>query len=213
MALASSSNQNEAEQALIKSQQLLLMHNIDAKYIESAEEEKLFLKRIMKQKKVNAKMRSIAKIIEVFFVNVVYSRGGGFIYLEILGSAVNIEIAEYVANFLDNEFDKLWIQAQSHANLKGVVAKNSFFLGIAKGYCDKIKMLKRNYNNDVAHALMVIEKQLIDAKSMVYQQLRSSKSSGNHCHASSALGEMIGRQLNINPALNNSATHSNRCLA
>jgi hypothetical protein len=100
MALATSSNKNEAEQAMIKSQQLLLKYNIESKYIDGEDDEKIFLKRIMKQKKENAKMRSIATILETFFVNVVYSRAGDFIYLEILGNAVNIEIAEYVAEVL-----------------------------------------------------------------------------------------------------------------
>lgn len=202
MALASSSNKNEAEQAMIKSQQLLLKHNIEAKYIGSDGDEKIFLKRIMKQKKENAKMRCIAKILETFFVNIVYSRAGDFTYLEILGNAVNIEIAEYVASVLQYELDKLWNQAQQQANLKGMIAKNSFFLGLAKGYCNKIQALKREYNTDVKNALMVIEKKLTDAKAMVYQRLQSTKSNANYCRESSALGELMGRQLNINPAIN-----------
>lgn len=208
MALATSSNKNEAEQAMIKAQQLLLKHNIESKYIGSEDEEKIFLKRIMKQKKENAKMRSIAQILETFFVSTIYRRAGDFIYLEILGNAVNIEIAEYVASFLQCELDKLWNQAQQHANLRGMIAKNSFFLGLAKGYCNKIQAFKREYNNDVSNALMVIEKKLVDAKAMVYQRLSKTTSSGNYCAQSSALGEQMGRQLNINPALNKSSNNS-----
>ena len=156
----------------------------------------------MKQKKENAKMRSIGRILETFFVSAVYNRAGDFIYLEILGNAVNVEIAEYVANVLHSELDNLWNQAQQHANLKGTVAKNSFFLGLAKGYCNKIQAFKRDYNRDVTNALMVIEKQLIDVKAMVYQRLSSAKSSASYCQKSSAVGEKMGRQLNIKPAIN-----------
>lgn len=208
MALATSSNQHEAEQAMIKSQQLLLKHNIESKYASCEDEEKIFLKRIMKQKKENAKMRSIAIILETFFVSAVYCRVGDFIYLEILGSEVNIEIAEYVASVLQSELDKLWSQAQQYTNLKGMIAKNSFFLGIAKGYCNKIHALTREYNHEVTNALMIIEKKLIDAKAMVYQNLSSSKSRANHCRESSALGEQMGRKLNINPAINRSSKES-----
>lgn len=208
MALATSSNKNEAEQAMIKSQQLLLKHNIESKYIGGEDDEKIFLKRILKQKKENAKMRSISYILETFFVSTVYSRAGDYIYLEILGNEVNIEIAEYVANFLQRELDKLWNQAQQHTNLKGMIAKNSFFLGIAKGYCNKIQALKRDYNSDTTNALMVIEKKLIDAKAMVYQRLTSSKRTGNYCPESSALGEIMGRQLNINPAISKASKNS-----
>ncbi len=201
MALASSSNTHEAEQALIKSQQILLKNNIESKYIGAEEDEKIYLKRIMKQKKENAKMRAIATILQTFYVNTVYSRTEEYIYLEILGNAVNIEIAEYVAYVLDVELEKLWKEAQKQANLKGMVAKNSFFLGIAKGYCDKIQALKRDYNSDVIHAVMIIEKKLVDQKALVYQRLSYSKSGGNSCRESSELGELMGKFLNINPAL------------
>jgi len=205
MALASSSNTHEAEQAMVKSRQLLLKHNIESRYIEREDEEKMFLKRILKQKRENAKMRSIARILETFFVNTVYSRAGEFIYLEILGNAVNVEIAEHVANVLHSELDKLWDQAQELARLKGAVAKNSFFIGLAKGYCNKIQALKREYNTEVTNALMVIEKKLVDAKEMAYKSLSSSKSQGSYCGVSSALGEKMGRQLNINPAVSSSS--------
>lgn len=204
MALSTSSNTNEAEQAMIKAQQLLLKHNIETKYIDDKNEEKVFLKRILKQKKENAKMRAIAIILGTFFVNTVYSRAGDFIYLEIMGNAVNVEIAEYVADVLQNELEILWNQAQLSANLKGMVAKNSFFLGLAKGYCDKIQALKREYKSDITNALIVIEKQLAEAKKLVYPSLTNAKRGGNFCKDSASLGEQMGRQLNINPALNKS---------
>lgn len=204
LALANSRNQHEAEQAMIKSQQLLLNHNIESKYIGTESGEKVFLKRIMKQKKEDAKMRAIARILETFFVNVVYSRGGDYTYLEILGNSVNIEIAEHVAKVLQVELDKLWQQAQRQSMLKGTVAKNSFFLGLARGYCAKIGALQKAYASDVTHALMVIEKQLVDARTMAYPRLSKGKSRGSYCQASSLVGEQMGRQLTINPALNKS---------
>ncbi len=207
MSLATSSNENEAEQAMVKSQQLLLKHNIDSTFLGDLDEEKVFLKRIMKQKKDNAKMRAIANILETFFVSSVYVRAGDYTYLEILGTSVNVEIAEYVANFLQNELENLWDHARLTANLTGMIAKNSFFIGIALGYCNKIKALKRDYPSDVTDALMVIEKALVDAKAMVYQRLTTSKRSGRHCQESSALGEQMGRQLNINPAISKTSNN------
>ena len=47
-------------------------------------------------------------------------------------------------------------------NVKGRIAKNSFFLGLAKGYCNKIKALKKTHSDAITNALMVIEKKLID---------------------------------------------------
>lgn len=204
LALSTSSNSHEAELALIKSQQLLLSHNIS--YV--VESEKIFLKRILKQKKETAKMRSIAKILETFFVNIVYNRVGGCTYLEISGTAVNIEIAEYVANFLTVEFDKLWNFARKKASLKGMIAKNSFFNGISKGYCNKIQALKREYNDVICQSLMIIEKKLIEAQSMIYKRLSFMGRKGGFCINASQLGEQMGRQLNIYPAIKNKAPTS-----
>lgn len=206
MALTTSSSKQEAEQAMIKSRELLLKHNIDSKYIMDNETEKMFLKRILKQKKLSAKMSSIGRILETFFVTTVYNRGTEFIYLEILGDAINIEIASYVATILDSELDKLWIQAQTEAGLRGVTAKNSFFLGLAKGYCNKIGALKKEYKSEATNALMVIEKKLIEAKEMAYGRLTRSRSSGRYCPKSAAVGQQMGKNMNINPAINNSSS-------
>lgn len=205
LALSASSNPHEAEVAMIKSQQLLLKHNIDSKYIDADADEKMFLKRILKHKKQNAKMNAIARILETFFVSTVYCRGGEFIYLEILGTAVNVEIAEYVAGVLDGEFDNLWNLAKQTAHLRGIIAKNSFFTGLARGYCNKIQALKREYPSDVTNALMVIEKKLSDVLKIAYPHLRRGTSQAHHCRKSSALGEKMGKQLNINPAVQSSS--------
>lgn len=214
MALTTSSNHNEAEQAVIKSRQLLLKHNIDSQYISKEDEDKIIVKRIMRQKKETAKMRSIAKILETFFVNIVYHRAGEFTYLEILGNAVNIEIAEYVAAILHDEMERLWEQAkQQRAGLKGMVAKNSFFQGIAKGYCNKISALKSGYGSDIVKALIVLENKLIDAKAMVYPRLSACRSQAKYCAESSRVGEQMGRNLTINPAIKQSSNNSGAFIA
>lgn len=208
MALASSSNSHEAEQAMIKSRQLLLKHNIDSKHMTGEEGDTFVLKRILKRKKEDAQMRAIAHILDTFFVSTVYNRAGGYIYLEILGDPINVEIADYVANFLQSELETLWDRAKKDFNLKGLVAKNSFFLGIAKGYCNKVQALKREHSRDIANALVVIEKNLADAKAMAYRRLSSNKSSRSHCEESSALGQQMGRHLTIHPAVNRQPGHA-----
>lgn len=208
MALAQSSNPHEAELAMIKSQQLLLKHNLETSFIE--EGEKIYLARVMKQKKISAKMRTIAKILETFFVNIVYRRAENLVCLEILGNKVNLEVAEYVATVLDHELDRLWEQAKKmYPSLKGVIAKNSFFLGLAKGYCNKVQALKQEHGN----ALMVIEKVLIEAKELVYPRLSKTKSSAQSCRHSSALGEQMGRELKINPAMKNDSQNTTYALS
>lgn len=201
MALGSTSSQNEAQAAMIKSQQLLLKHNIESKYL-SDEGEAFFLKRIMKEKKKTAKMCAIGRILETFFVSIVYHRATDGTYLEILGSKMSVEIAEYVASVLNFELENLLNDARKKHT--GIV-KTSFFLGIAKGYCNKIEMLKNEHSKEVANALMKLEKKIMEAKSMAYRNLSITCSSTKYCEKSSAIGEEMGKRLHINPAINKSS--------
>lgn len=211
LALSTSAHANEAEQAMLKSQELLLKHNLEASQ-DIQDEEKICMLRIMQQKKETAKMRAIANILKTFFVSIVYHRGEQFTTLEIIGTAINVEIAEYVAKVLDSEFDNLWLGAKKSAQLQGALAKNSFFLGIAKGYCNKIQALKKEHSSEITNALMVLEKQLIDAQDMVYSRLSSRKTTANYCPTSGKLGEKMGRLLNINPAIHQTARESGNLL-
>ena len=205
LALASSSNVHEAEAAMLKSQQLLLKHHMETPSIDDADDERIVLKRILKQKRMNAKVDAIANILATFFVSIVYSRDNEYSYLEILGEPVNVSIAEYVAAVLDHQLDILWDQVQKSSQVRGTVAKNSFFNGVARGYCEKVQALKRTASADMTNALMVIEKKLDDAKEMVYPHLGTTRRSSLYCHEASVLGEKAGRQLNINPAVERSS--------
>lgn len=204
LALASSSNIHEAEMAMIKSQQILLKHHLEAPTINGDDDEKVVLKRIMKQKRINAKCSAIGKILVTFFVSVVYNRGREYTYLEVVGDSVNVTIAEYVASVLDHELESMWKQAQKSSHLRGIVARNSFFTGLAQGYCNKVQSLKRNSTDDETQALMVIEKKLVDTKAMVYPHLTTSKSDALYCQSASMVGEQMGKQLHINPAIKKS---------
>jgi len=208
MALASSSNKHEAELAMIKSQQLLLKYNLESRFIDSDSKEKIFLKRIMKQPKKTAKMRSIAKMLETFFVNVVFHGSEEGTHLEILGTAMNVQIAEYVADILEEKLEVLWDMTKKEYNLKGTIAKNSFFYGVAKGYCDKISALKRSYETEVTTALILLEKTLERGREMAYKRLTTTRSSGNCCKESSQLGEEAGKGLSINLGIGRSSKKS-----
>ncbi len=208
MALSTSSNKHEAELAMLKSRELLLKHNIGAHTIEESSEEKMYLKRILKQKRITAKLEAIGRILETFFVSVVYHKGKEHLYLDVLGERANVEIAEYVANVLDVQLEELWNQT----SLSGITAKNSFFLGLAKGYCLKTNALKKEYSSATSKALLVIEKQLTLAKEMAYSRLTQSKSTRGYCSKSAGVGEQMGKNLKINPGVSANYSGSTKFL-
>ena len=199
LALGASTNPHESSLAILKSRELLLKHNISDTFDNTGE---IILKRILKQTRMNAKIQSCSHILKTFFVSTVYSYGRDCLYLEIIGSAVNVEIAEYIANVLDGELDRLW----AASGLKGVSAKNSFFDGIAKGYCKKIEDLNNKHDKDAANALMKIENTLSIAQSLIYPHLSQSKTSRRLCPLASSLGEQAGKNLEFKKAMSGSKT-------
>jgi hypothetical protein len=85
-----------------------------------------------------------------------------------------------------------------------MIAKNSFYEGVARGYCMKIHSLKKEYTPETSQSLMVIENKLMNAKAMVYPRLYTTRSQRHRCGFSSALGEKVGKHLSINPAVHQS---------
>ncbi len=199
ISLGSSSNLHESSLAILKSRELLLKHNISESFSTEGE---IILKRLFKQKKMNAKIQSCGHILKTFFVSTVYSYSRDHLYLEIIGTAVNIEIAEYIANILDVELDRLW----GSSGLKGISAKNSFFDGIAKGYCQKIEDLNNEHNIETTTALMNIENTLTLAKSLIYPHLSQSKYFRKHDPLASSLGEQAGKALEFKKGVAPSST-------
>ena len=212
LALATSSNIHESESAMLKSQQLLLKHHMETPSVDEEDDEKVVLKRILKQKRANAKTHAIGNILMTFFVSVVYTRNDDYTYVEILGDTVNVDIAEYVAGVLDHQLDILWDQAQKGSPVRGRVAKNSFFRGVAKGYCDKVHALERTSAAEMSNALMIIQKKLDDATAMVYPHVTFSRNNSLYCREASLLGEKMGKQLSINPAINKTSERSEKLL-
>jgi hypothetical protein len=201
LALTTSTNIHEAESAMLKAQELLLKHNLDTSCINSCEE-KVVLRRILGCKKRSTKLSAIAHILSTFFVNVIFRGGQELTYLEISGSLVNVDIAEYVANFLDRELERLWDLARSqHDILKGLLARNSFFDGIAQGYCNKVMHLKKDLSTDMCYALVLAEHNLSEMKDLIYPKLGFTKSHRKTCSTSSGIGEQIGKNLQIKPAI------------
>ncbi len=201
--LAQSSNVHEAEVATMKANALLLRHNLD--HIQTQEDEPLYMDRVLVQKKKDSKMSAIYEILRHFLVRPVISFGRGMCCLEISGTQTNVKLAIYIADFLDKEMDHLWQQARNEYGFQGLRAKNSFFLGIAKGFNMKMEASKYDLPAADQKSLMVVEKSL-DAKiRQVYGRLTSSRSGHNPDERAGAVGVMKGRNLTIRQGVESSS--------
>lgn len=210
LALTTSNNPHEAEQATIKANSLLTKYNL--REIQSLEpggaqelDEDMWVKRILNKKRANAKLNCIISILRTFYVYPVLNYGTNIVYLEVFGNKTNTSIAEHVGIFLDQELEKLWHKVQKeHPHLKGLASKNSFMRGVAKGYCNKIETLKQDYSPADQKALIVLENQLTLAMEMAYPKLSHRSSSYRNCEKASAIGKKEGQKLQIQSCLEKS---------
>ena len=205
LALSSSSNHHEAEIAMIKANQLIMNHNLHN--INSIQDDNItYLKRVITGKKVCGKHKAIYEILRSFWVQPVFSHGKGIFFLEVIGSKVNVDIADYIAKFLDRELENMWTDAtKKHSNLRGINKKNSFMLGITSGFKNKID---ENVMTQVSTSLIKSLKYNVEKHvSMVYPKVSHSSSKSSTCNFSKKLGEESGKNLCINPAISSKSNN------
>lgn len=201
LALTSSDNPHERELATLKANQLLLEHNLDMTRQTHPEDEIVYVKRVLEASRKQTKHVAIYEILKTFFVSPVFNHGRGIFYLEVIGDKTSVELAEYVAHFLDVELEKMWSEAKKvNPTFKSIAAKNSFFRGVSKGYVEKIESQKKK--SAQSFELALIEKNLSAQLKTVYSRIGHSSLSGGTSHAgANAAGVESGRNLSIRPGV------------
>jgi hypothetical protein len=197
--LADSDNQHEAQLATLKANQLLLKHNIES--LDTISEETYYVINVLSSKRKNAKMSAIYSILKHFMVKPVLNYTKGAVLLEVAGTRYNIELSEYVAGFLDNELDRLWLLAKKESKLTGLRAKNSFFYGVAMGYDQKMSEIEKEFSLNDSKSLIVIKDQLEAQTARIYKRLSSSYSNSQKDTGSHELGKAAGKSLSINKGI------------
>lgn len=202
LALATSDNAHERELATLKANQLLLEHNLDLSKTSSSDDEVVYVKRVLTASRKSAKHVAIYEILKTFFVSPVFNHGRGIFYLEVIGDKTSVELADYVAHFLDTELEVLWKETQKeNPMMKGASSKNSFFNGVAKGYVEKIE--KQKSTLATGQDIVAIEKNIQKYLRIVYPRIgHSSLSGGMHNGDAHSAGKLKGSNLSIKPALN-----------
>jgi len=198
LSLAQSSNSNEAQLATVKANKLLLKHNLQT--ISSIDnDEDIFVAELFKVKRRNAKIGAIYDILKHFYVNPVlrYTKEG--VVLEACGTKLNIELAQYVASFLDSKLDELW--SCMKPKLKGLKAKNSFYHGLAKGYNEKVNQMEQQFTHEEKMSLIQLDQKLKKDVQKIYKRLSSTSSNASIDGAAFNNGKKAGLNLNINKAI------------
>lgn len=159
LALANSSNENEAKIASQKAQALLIKYNISLSEVEMINQEYIN-KTTASQAFVKPHQKYIHSILNsYFFVSIVSSRiysghtidgRRKFKYdIKFGGTKENIEIATYVNNFLENCFISSW-NAYKKENGLSEKHRNTYMLGLYRGIVENLEKSKEQAKNEYA---------------------------------------------------------------
>lgn len=143
LALAESSNQNEAEAAMRAAQRLMLKHNLDARSRPSVHVWKTLGE---PTGRVQEPERFLANLLtEHFFVEAIWIPVYDALemrrktVLEVCGTPANVALAEYVYVFLRDTAARLWATHKKHHGIKLDRDRRKFLTGVMLGFREKMK--------------------------------------------------------------------------
>lgn len=201
LSLSLSDNIHESQAATEKAQALAEKFQIH-RYENGGKELEYFVKPILKFSRKTAKYQCISEILEVFHVNPVFNYGKRVVYLEVIGSREAVEIAEYIASYLDNSLEELWKKGKKEFNLK---SKSSFFYGLSYGYTKKIQNRERQAKD--LKTLTLISTHLTEVSHKVYGGLSQKQSKFILDRHSLSEGKKAGNRFEIRKGLSEKSTN------
>lgn len=195
LSLATSDNPHEAQSALKKANQLLINNQLNLNHI-SSDEKIIYVQKVLEQKIITPKFMAIDKILTFYFVKTVISKIKGGVYLEVLGDKSNVEIANYIAKYLDLELELLWTKQKKELQKLTTSSKRSFMKGIEEGFASQIQTFQ---NKSVSSTMLItVQKSLSEQFKFVYPKLSSFRLKNNNLDKNTKkLGFSIGKNLKM----------------
>ena len=169
LSLASSNNQNEANSAMVAAQKLIESYNLDI--IKQDKQRHFGTRRIGSIMPRRPRyMYSVAGLLTMFYhVNAIWENSYSIVsekkgnVLTIIGTDSNLEIAEYVHDFVHEYIDSHWLKAKRKMGVTSF-KKNDFAIGVINGFVEKIQQQHADANTATnKHELTVVLDPKLDA--------------------------------------------------
>ena len=189
LALGRSANEHEAALAIEKAGELIEKYHLQG-LSEGKTPRYAYVTIDRKQKRIAGYQRHICSILQEFFlVRVVLSQlydpasNETFRTIELFGTPENTAIAEYCYHFLENRLALLWSQNGGAFTGRTRTEKNSYYLGLLRGFSLKLRAQKEARTAQAplpaAGALVSAEEQRLAAfVGLRYPRLRRVSSRG-----------------------------------
>lgn len=172
--LSKSMNEHEASQAMNKANDLILKHNISMHDMHSNPEYSYRIIGKQKKRKSSEEIKICNILQEFFFVEYIITpsfdakNNEHLSVIEILGTNENLDMAEYVFNFLLHQSDFLWERHKTLTNVKGIVHKKSYIHGVLDGFQNSLRSERQK-----SHSKEIIK--IIDSELKTFFKLRYPK--------------------------------------
>jgi hypothetical protein len=189
LALGRSANEHEASLAMAKANELLEKYHLDGLNL-GLDCRYAYVVINLKKKRVAGYQRHIGSILqEFFFVRVVLAQlydpacNESYRTIEVFGTPENTAIAEYCYHFLENRLALLWSMNGKKFSGRTQIEKNSYYLGLLRGFSLKLRAQKENRvtknAQPAAGALVVADEQRLAAYvGMRFPRLRKVSTRG-----------------------------------
>jgi hypothetical protein len=199
MSLAQSDNEHEAALAVLRANELMVRHNLDATAALGADagEIEYCVRVVLECKRSSPRISAIAAILREFVVYPVQGSDG----LEVTGTRANVEQAEYVAKYLDRALAAAWKHARSAHRGRRLLEK-PFMAAAADAYVEKLQRAKSRLSSADQRALVALDRELQWACHGAYAGgVRHTTSSYRSCGVSTSQGARAGAELSIHPGV------------
>jgi hypothetical protein len=204
MSLAESDNEHEASLAVLRANELMVKHNLDAVAARGAKpgEIEYCVRLVIPYKRNSPRRSAIAEILSEFLVFPVHTSAG----LEVTGTRANVEHAEYIAGYLDRALASAWRQARkSHSGRR--LREKPFMVAASESYLEKLRRAKSRLPASDQNALVVLSKELDWAGRGAYGGgIQMTTSSYRSCGTSTSEGARAGAALEIRRGVSGSGT-------
>lgn len=218
LALASSSNENEAKLAAAKAAELLTVYNLTIEQVNKSTE-KYHIQDCMERLKSDLKDKYIGSILEkYFFVRIIYHRHynkeleNRTTIFQMIGAKANLKVATFVLSFLNRKFPELF-EAYRMANLAAGNSRQSYYLGLHRGLCAQLEDAKVRAESSTG--LMVVKDAALDKyiDDKINPHAAAATHMSNYDKDAIGAGTEHGKALKIQKGLdNNVSTERGRLL-
>jgi len=201
LALAGSANVHEAHAAASAAQRLMLRYNIDAGSTRGVGERQYGFRQLGKvSRRIQESERLLSGLLAGhFFVDGIWVdaydplSGHRGCVLEICGTRANLDMTEYVYEFMIRTADALWEEHKKATGTRGNRERQTFVAGVMLGFRERMESEKVKYEGE---GLVWVKdagvKEYIKAR---YPHRRTIRRGGNARTATRELGKQAGRDI------------------